>query len=219
MRCHQHHRNNSGQGLVEAAAILVITTAVTVAAILVMMGTGQYLYYKIKLASIAEAAAEYAADNRFWLSATRPNYSAANTRTLTTTMVRSLLQQEEFPATLPVVVTVDEGSSSVCTVQLQINNLRLTAAGPLARTVRIVETATQPYPNDPPIGLLGMSFCAPSSPCRGMYFPVFGAGTNTPPPSSFPAGNFPYWAGGAMAKGDIPAPTQSVQLGPPFTGY
>lgn len=211
-------RNQVGQGLAESAAAATIIMALMVAGVLLIMTTGQLIYYKIKLCSIAEAAAEYAADARYWLGAQRPYYTVASVQTQTGNMAKALLKLEGFD-TSSVTCTVDQTSDKVVSVTLKVDKLGLLTGGFLPSTTAVAETASQPYPNDRPNGLLGVTVCKQPSGCGGIYLPTYGAGARASGPSSYPSSALPYWEGAGYTKAPLVGPFQNGDQGGPFKSY
>lgn len=212
-------RNQDGQGLAESAAAATIIIALTVAGILLITTTGKLIYYKIKLSSIAEAAAEYAADARFWLGAQRPYYDATNVEKQTGNMVKALMKMEGLD-TSSVTCTVDQSLDKVVNVTLKADKLSLPTGGFLPSTTSITEIASQPYPNDRPHGLLGITFCKQPSPCGGIYLPTYGAGARASGPSGFPSStSFPYWEGDGYTMAPLVGPFQNSDRGGTFKAY
>jgi hypothetical protein len=214
-------RTCRGQGIVETAAALIVIIMVFVGGVAMIADFGTYVCYKIRVSAIADAAAQYAADQTYWLGSRRPlaYFSDPQIQTLTDKVVTDLLTNEgllDAPVNAPI---TSDTANGVCSVTVTAANLPMPIPlGIFPQSVSIVETAAAPYPNERPIAVLNANFTN-GSVNSGIILPTYGmfAGTQpgytditaafagTPPTTGthnpYPGSKFPFWITGIYQTG------------------
>lgn len=184
-------RTQRGQAILEGVCALWLMIAVAVAAILLLIGCGTATYYKLKLAYVSNAAARAAVDARFWLGAERPNFNPATTEARVRALVNTMLAQTGLPAATA--INIDQSNADVCTVKIRVAGLRIVSGGVLPAAIVMEDTACEPYAQQSPVAMLGIGIRDSRGRGHGIYVPAYGAGVNTPGPTSLPQGKYPYY--------------------------
>lgn len=210
-------RKASGQALSEGAVALSLVTIVSIGALLLLLSTALFIFYKLKLAFASDMAAVTAVSDRFWLGAQRPNFSTISVRDKTIAEVRNILGPLGLmPAGSTNNVTVNFSSTSTGGLIVNIAQLPIIRSNLLPSFVSLREVSARPYIRRHPIGVFGLTFNNGVE-NMGIYYPSFGSGT-APEPLGYPAGKFPYWPG-SVVSGSFTGPFQSFSGGGPFVGY
>lgn len=224
MSCKRATRTARGQALAEGAVALMFITMLAIASILLLIGTATLLYYKLKIAYVADTATVTAVQGRYWLGAQYPYplYDPADVEKKTKDQANSMMQQFGFASTPH--VTVDQSSIKLAAVKIDAAGLPLIAGDILPSSIALNEVAARPYIQRHPIGVFGLTLdiFGLSSVGKGLYFPSYGSAASNSGPSSFPAANFPYWQstlGPVGSPKPFYGPFQCWDGGGPFTEY
>ncbi|MBY0358752.1 MAG: hypothetical protein K2W82_12180 [Candidatus Obscuribacterales bacterium] len=223
-----HSRTASGQGLIEGTVSLAMITAMVVAGTLLIIGTGLAVYYKSKIAYAAGVGAKYGAQGKRWLGAVRPGYTNDRLTADVTNAVNAALIGLGMPAARQGRITATEttiNNVSGLQVSVQEDGLEIISGGLLPPVISLTETAFYAYDNDKPLGVLGLTIGAsgpvagaPNGLGQGLYIPVYGAGSYTGGQnlSSYPSGQFPYWAAGIIRDYNGTIVSQMANGGNPY---
>lgn len=217
-------RSARGQALAEGAVALVLISMLAIVSVLLLVGTALAVYYKLKLACVAESAAVSAVEGRYWLGAQKPYplYDPVQVESRTVDLAKSMAEKLGLGSAPK--VTVDQSSIKLASVSVTAEGLPLLSGGMLPSSLAMSDTAVRPYIQRHPIGVGGLTLDIVNlnSVGKGIYFPVYGATPGTAGPSSCPTANFPYWQGKLgplLAPQSMYGPYQSWDGGGAFTQY
>lgn len=209
-----------GQAIVQSVLVLWLLTGILVGAVVVVASAGTAIYYSVKLSHVARAGARFAVHSRYWLGAQRPFYDASTTEADTIDIVKTMLTQMNLGDN-PVSISVDQSDSDNCKVSVKVDQLPLWSAGFLPGFISVSVDGSQPWMNERPVGVFGLSFVVGGSKdSGGLYLPSYGAGGGNSGPSSFPFGGFPYWESGtAVNPPGMAGPLQNNATGGKYQSY
>jgi hypothetical protein len=172
-------RSMRGQAIAEGTAMLIPLSFLFVAIILLVIGAGQNIYYRLKLAYIADAGARQAVQHLYWMGAPRtqpPDYQGAGEAAAK--QITWLMSQTGMPTT-NVSITPDFSDAQGAKVTISVSSLPIS----IPILTKITETAAEPYSLDTPPGYCKLAMWSQSSGTAGtqaegiMYMPCFGAYT------------------------------------------
>lgn len=213
----------------EGTVGIMVITWLSVFLICLVLGTILAVFYRIKLTYVSTTAAQHAAMGRYWLGAQRPNYAPKTVSKETAALVKGMCSQFGLGAAAPA-VTVDVSSKDFCSVQVKAIDLPLIKGPILPGFISFQDTSYQPFIKHAPIGFYGLTMQNASIPLSGMgmYYPSYGAGQGTPPPTSSPKGALNYFVvnnacgdgmGAAIGGPTMAGTYQNWDEGGPFHSY
>jgi hypothetical protein len=176
-------RNASGQALAEGCAALILVTMIIVGGVVLILGAGTAIYYKIKIAMVVDNAARFGTQGKFFLGAIRPDFSSAKLKADVVTVVQNSCAKMGLPVPDAEDVEVDSSATDSAghqyvSVTLHESGLPLISGGILPKSMTVSDTAVATMESSlPPPAVLGLTLGA-SPDGTGYYIPIYGRGKN-----------------------------------------